>query len=397
MKLLYFDCSSGICGNMTLGALLEIIGDNDYFLNEIKKLNVDGYQIEISKKESYGISSTYVNVIVDGKDEYGDDHHIDNGHSHHHEHRNLDDVNKIIDDSQLDDKVKILAKEIFLKVATAESIVHGKPLSEVHFHEVGAIDSIIDIVGTAILINKINPDLILSSTVSEGKGFIECAHGTLSVPVPATSEIFATEHVKFKQIDVDTELVTPTGAAIISSLAKEYTTIPEMKLEKIGFGAGSKDIGYSNNLKVYYGEIEESKSDILVIETNIDDSNGEELGYTMGRLLKAGALDVFYTPIYMKKNRPAYKLEVICLEEQKDELLEIIFKETTTIGARFYRVDRAELKRELVDIDTKYGKISGKKITTPKGEVYIYPEYESMKKIAEEKGVPLKELYKLEK
>lgn len=284
-----------------------------------------------------------------------------------------------------------------MKVALAESKVHNKPLDEVHFHEVGAIDSIIDIVGTAILINKINPDKIISSTVNEGHGFINCAHGKMSVPVPATSEIFASENVRFKQIDVDTELVTPTGAAIISTLAEEYNTMPEMNLDKVGFGAGFKDIGYSNLLKVYYGEMVRAKSDMYVIETNIDDSTGEELGYCMEKLFENDANDVFYTPIFMKKNRPAYKLEVICNKDNLDNLLEIIFKETTTIGARFYTVDRAELKREKLEIYTKYGKISGKKITTPKGEVYIYPEYESMKEVATKNNIPLKEIYKLEK
>lgn len=406
MKILYFDCSSGICGNMTLGALLDIINDNNYFLNEIKKLNVDGYKIEISKKQSYGITGTYVDVIVDGIDEYGHHHHInhegnvhneEHKHEYHHEHRNLDEINKIIDNSDLEDKTKKLAKDIFMKVALAESKVHNKPLDEVHFHEVGAIDSIIDIVGTAILINKINPDKIISSTVNEGHGFINCAHGKMSVPVPATSEIFASENVRFKQIDVDTELVTPTGAAIISTLAEEYNTMPEMNLDKVGFGAGFKDIGYSNLLKVYYGEMVRAKSDMYVIETNIDDSTGEELGYCMEKLFENDANDVFYTPIFMKKNRPAYKLEVICNKDNLDNLLEIIFKETTTIGARFYTVDRAELKREKLEIYTKYGKISGKKITTPKGEVYIYPEYESMKEVATKNNIPLKEIYKLEK
>ncbi len=334
-----------------------------------------------------------MNVIVDGEDEYGHVHH-EHEH-HHHEHRNLEDVNIIIDNSSLDEKVKSLAKEIFLKVANAESKVHGKPLNEVHFHEVGAIDSIIDIVGTAILINKINPDKIISSTVNEGHGFINCAHGKMSVPVPATSEIFASQKVRFKQIDVDTELVTPTGAAIISTLAENYETMPEMILEKVGFGAGFKDIGYANMLKVYYGEIVEPKLDMYVIETNIDDSNGEILGYTMEKLFQNKANDVFYTPIYMKKNRPAYKLEVICNKENLDNLLEIIFKETTTIGARFYQVDRAELDRKIIEIDTKYGKIKGKEITTPKGKIYRYPEYESMKEIAEKNNIPLKELYKL--
>lgn len=407
MKILYFDCSSGICGNMTLGALTEIIGDDNYLVEELKKLNVDGYKIEVSKKDSYGINGTYVNVIVDGKDEYGHVHHLHGEHEHihehhnhehhHHEHRNLNDVNKIIENSSLDNKTKELAKKIFLKVAMAESKVHGKPLDEVHFHEVGAIDSIVDIVGTAILINKINPDKIISSTVNEGHGFIECAHGKMSVPVPATSQIFANEKVRFKQIDIDTELVTPTGAAIISTLSQKYDHMPEMNLEKVGFGIGAKDIGHSNILKVYYGEVEEKKSDMYVIETNIDDSNGEILGYAMEKLFENNAKDVFYTPIFMKKNRPAYKLEVICTKEDLDNLLEIIFKETTTIGARYYKVDRAELQREMVEINTKYGVVSGKKITTLNGNTYIYPEYEELKKLAKQNDIPLKELYNIDK
>lgn len=398
MKTLYIDCASGICGNMTLGAFTEIVGDEKYLINELKKLHVDGYKIEINKKDSHGITGTFVNVTVDGIDEYGHEHHLhehQHEHHHHHEHRNLFDINKIIDDSELNDNVKKLAKDIFMKVALAESKVHGKDLNEVHFHEVGAIDSIVDIVGTAILIDKIKPDQIIASTVNEGHGFITCAHGKMSVPVPATSEIFASQNVKFRQIDVDTELVTPTGAAIIATLVEKYDFMPEMKLEKVGFGAGSKDIGFSNILKVYYGETVEQKEKIYVIETNIDDSNGEELGYCMAELLENGARDVFYTPIFMKKNRPAYKLEVITTDKELDQMLEIIFKETTTIGARYYRVDRAELKREKVEIETKYGKISGKKITTPKGATYVYPEYEDMKKLAKEKNIPLKELYKI--
>lgn len=245
MKVLYFDCSSGISGNMTLGALLEIIGDKKYFLNEINKLNIDGYKIEISKKVKNGITGTHVDVILE---------HQHEEHYHKHEHRNLNDVYSVIDNSSIDEKSKELAKKIFLRVAKAEAKVHNKPLEEVHFHEVGAIDSIIDIVGTSILINKINPDKIISSIVNDGYGFIECAHGTISVPVPATSEIFTNSNVKFRQIDIDTELVTPTGAAIIAELAEEFVRLPAMTTEKIGWGAGSKDLKIPNVLKVYYGD-----------------------------------------------------------------------------------------------------------------------------------------------
>ena len=402
MKTLYFDCSSGISGNMVLGALTEIISDEQYLIEELKKLNTDGYKIEISKKVKNGITGTYINVIVDGKDEYGHEHHIHeheehhNGSEqhHHHEHRNLADVNKIIEESSFNEKVKDLAKRIFLRVAKAESKVHNKSLEEVHFHEVGAIDSIVDIVGTAILIDKINPDKIISSIVNDGYGFIECAHGTMSVPVPATSEIFANSNVKFRQIDVDTELVTPTGAAIIAELAEEFVNLPAMTTEKIGWGTGLKDLKIPNVLKVYYGDMQESNENFVVMETNVDDCSGEILGYTSEKLFKNGALDVFYTPIFMKKNRPAYKLTVACRKEDMFKLQNIMFRETTTIGIRYRFESRTELGREFEEIDTKYGKLKVKKVIN-NGETYIYPEYESMKELAEKNNIPLKELYKL--
>lgn len=386
LKILYFDCSSGISGNMTLGALLEIIGDENYLLEELKKINVDGYKIEISKKVKNGITGTYVDVILE---------HPHNHEHHHHEHRNLDDVNRIIEESSIDEKSKELAKRIFMRVAKAESKVHNKPLEEVHFHEVGAIDSIVDIIGTAILINKINPDKIISSVVNDGYGFIECAHGMMSVPVPATSEIFAGSNVKFRQIDIDTELVTPTGAVIIAELAENFTTLPAMITEKIGWGAGYKDLKIPNILKVYYGEMQNANEDFVVMETNIDDCSGEILGYTSEKLFQNGALDVFFTPIFMKKSRPAYRLTVTCKKEDRIKLQNIIFKETTTIGIRYRFESRTELGREMLEIDTKYGKLKVKKVTN-NGETYVYPEYESMKEIAKEKNIPLKELYKLE-
>ena len=303
MKTIYFDCSSGISGNMTLGALLEIVGDEKYFLDEINKLNIDGYKIEISKKVKNGITGTYVDVILEhqhNQHHHDEEHHHNN--EHHHEHRNLNDVYSVIDNSSIDEKSKELAKKIFLRVAKAEAKVHNKSLEEVHFHEVGAIDSIIDIVGTAILINKINPDKIISSIVNDGYGFIECAHGTISVPVPATSEIFANSNVKFRQIDIDTELVTPTGAAIIAELAEEFCRLPAMTTEKIGWGAGSKDLKIPNVLKVYYGDMQEQNENFVVMETNVDDCSGEILGYTRGKIIPKWCIRcVLYTNIYEEK------------------------------------------------------------------------------------------------
>ena len=423
MKTLYFDCSSGISGNMTLAALTEIIGDENYLIEELKKLHIDGYTIDISKKVKNGITGTHVDVILTHQHEHShtheehihhhdhihedhihhhehDEEHLhendhEHGHEHHHhEHRNLHDVCEIIDNSDIDEESKDLAKRIFMRVAEAESKVHNKPLYEVHFHEVGAIDSIVDIVGTAILINKIRPDKIISSVVNDGHGFIECAHGTMAVPVPATSEIFANSNVEFRQIDIDTELVTPTGAAIIAELSSEFTTLPAMKIKKIGWGAGTKDLKIPNVLKVYYGEMQEQNQKIVVMETNIDDCSGEILGYTEDLLFQNGALDVFYTPIFMKKNRTAYRLKVVCKEEDIQKLQNIIFKETTTIGIRYRYEYRTELEREPITINTKYGTLQAKKVLN-NGETYIYPEYESVKELAEKNHIPLKEIYNL--
>lgn len=423
MKTLYFDCSSGISGNMTLAALIEIIGDENYLIEELKKLHIDGYTIDISKKVKNGITGTHVDVILTHQHEHShtheehihhhdhihedhihhhehDEEHLhendhEHGHEHHHhEHRNLHDVCEIIDNSDIDEESKDLAKRIFMRVAKAESKVHNKPLDEVHFHEVGAIDSIVDIVGTAILINKIRPDKIISSVVNDGHGFIECAHGTMAVPVPATSEIFANSNVEFRQIDIDTELVTPTGAAIIAELSSEFTTLPAMKIKKIGWGAGTKDLKISNVLKVYYGEMQEQNQKIVVMETNIDDCSGEILGYTEDLLFQNGALDVFYTPIFMKKNRPAYRLTVVCKEPDIQKLQNIIFKETTTIGIRYRYEYRTELEREPITINTKYGTLQAKKVVN-NGETYIYPEYESVKELAKKNDIPLKEIYNL--
>ena len=426
MKTLYFDCSSGISGNMTLAALTEIIGDENYLVEQLKKLHIDGYTIDISKKVKNGITGTHVDVILEHQHEHShvheehdhhhehlheehihhheheghnhehdnENHHIHEGEHHHHEHRNLHDVCEIIDNSDIDEESKDLAKRIFMRVAKAESKVHNKPLDEVHFHEVGAIDSIVDIVGTAILINKIHPDKIISSIVNDGHGFIECAHGTMAVPVPATSEIFANSNVKFRQIDIDTELVTPTGAAIIAELSSEFTTLPAMKIKKIGWGAGTKDLKIPNVLKVYYGDMQEQNQKIAVMETNIDDCSGEILGYTEELLFENGALDVFYTPIFMKKNRPAYRLTVVCKEPDIQKLQNIIFRETTTIGIRYRYEYRTELEREQILIDTKYGALKAKKVVN-NGETYIYPEYESVKELAKKNDIPLKEVYKL--
>ncbi|MEG0276682.1 MAG: nickel pincer cofactor biosynthesis protein LarC, partial [Coprobacillus sp.] len=307
---------------------------------------------------------------------------------------NLFDVHHIIEESHIDEKAKDLAKRIFQRVAMAESKVHNEPLEQVHFHEVGAIDSIVDIIGTAILIQKINPDVIYSSIVNDGHGFIECAHGTIPVPVPATSEIFAASDVIARTIDIDTELVTPTGAAIIAELASEFGVMPAMNVQKIGWGSGTKELKIPNVLKVTLGEIKEDNDEIIVMETNIDDCSGEILGYVMDKLFSEGALDVFFTPIFMKKNRPAYRLTVVCKPLDLKNMQAILFKHTTTIGMRYRQEKRTVLDRKQETMKTIYGDIDVK-VVSCNGETYVYPEYESLKAIADEKDISIKELYKI--
>ena len=452
MKILYFDCATGISGNMAIGALLEICDGEQYLRDELAKLEVPGYQLNVIKRDSHGIDGTYVEVleantgipvdaIHDGNKNVGSsatlglhhghthshhheldsspEHHShghyhdhnhdhsldnhchnhqddnDNNHNHNYVHRTYADIKQIIEDSGITEDAKNLSKSMFHKVAVAEAKVHGKPIDEVHFHEVGAIDSIVDIVSVAILMDYIKPDRVISSVVSDGYGTIKCAHGVLSVPVPATSMIYKNEHIRFKQIEVPTELVTPTGAAIISTFAESYGLMPEMNLNKIGIGVGSRNIGGPNTLRVFLGEDvtaegETQNGDIIVINSNIDDSSGEDLGYVLEKLMDAGALDVSYSPIFMKKNRPAYRLEVICRAETREKLSEIIFDETTTIGVRYYSVQREELTRVRTLVDTELGCIVAKQVSTASGHTYTYPEYESMKAIASELGISIK-------
>ena len=450
MKILYFDCATGISGNMAIGALLEICDGEQYLRDELAKLGVPGYQLNVIKRDSHGIDGTYVEVleantgipvdaIHDGNKNVGSsatlglhhghthshhheldsspehhshghyhdhehdhsldnhchNHQDDNDNNHNHVHRTYADIKQIIEGSGITEAAKELSRSMFQKVAAAEAAVHGKPIDEVHFHEVGAIDSIVDIVSVAILMDYINPDRVISSVVSDGYGTIKCAHGVLSVPVPATSMIYKNEHIRFKQIEVPTELVTPTGAAIISTFAESYGLMPEMNLNKIGIGVGSRNIGGPNTLRVFLGEDvtadgETQNDDIIVINSNIDDSSGEDLGYVLEKLMDAGALDVSYSPIFMKKNRPAYRLEVICRAETREKLSEIIFDETTTIGVRYYPVQREELTRVRTLVDTELGQIEAKQVSTASGHTYTYPEYESMKTIASELGISMK-------
>ena len=421
-KILYFDCSAGISGDMTLGALIDLGADKKVFLTELEKLHLKGYEIAFETTQRNAITATHVNVILTGQDQTHDHTHIhehihDHGHTHEHDHehthghehshdherghfhRSFRDIRQMIQNSELSKEVKDLSLRIFTRVARAEAKVHHKDMEEVQFHEVGAVDSIVDIVGSAILITMLKPDRICASVVQDGHGFVHCQHGMLSVPVPAVCEIFAESDALIRQIDVDTELVTPTGAAIISELADSFGTMPVMTIDKMGWGAGTKILKIPNLLKVTLG-YQETVSDnyteqdeIMVLETNLDDCTGEMLGAAMEILMENGALDAFYTPIFMKKNRPAWCLTVLARPEDTEKMERLIFLHTTTIGIRRHLDQRRILKREKAVVPTAYGELQVKRVALEDG-YRDYPEYESAKKLAVETGKPLWEILK---
>ncbi len=379
MKILYFDCFSGISGDMCLGAFLGLGVPESHLKTELAKLNVQGFDIEVTQVSKNGIGALSVNVKTDEDKE--------------HVHRTYADICLLIDGSVLPEAVKSLSKRIFARVAKAEGKVHNQPMEAVHFHEVGALDSIVDIVGVAICVHYLQPERIAASVVSDGHGFITCRHGKIPVPVPAVMEIFTDEKVRTRQINVPCELVTPTGAAIVAELAETFGAMPEMQVRKVGYGAGSRNLDIPNVLRLVLGEEATKQTHtVTVLETNMDDCTPEVLGYVMERLLQEGAKDVYFTPIQMKKNRPAVKLTALCRPEDVPQLKQIIFTETTTIGIRMRQEERFCLPREMQTVQTPYGEVQAKAAAF-EGSRFVYPEYESAKGLAVAQGVPLKAIY----
>lgn len=407
MKTLYYDCFSGISGDMNLGALIDLGIDKNYLINELSKLNIDGYKISVEKTVKNGISGTKVDVILN--------HHYHDEHSHHHHehhHRNLKDIENIINSSALDSNIKDISLGIFKKVAEAEAKVHNKSIEEVHFHEVGAVDSIVDIVGAAICFTYLKVDKVISSTVEAGSGFVKCAHGLLPVPAPATVEIL--KNIPLKS-NIPFEATTPTGAAIIAYLTDEFRDNKNFKINKIGYGIGNKDNkDIPNVLRVFLAEEldqETNKPNVEttfsndpneeflqgeaeVLECNIDDMNPEMYEYVMELLFRKGALDVYLTPVIMKKGRPGIKLSVVYSKEQEKEIEEIILTETTTLGFRKYKVQRNMLRREFNKIQTKYGEFTIKNSYYGEKRVKYKAEYDECKKAALENDVSINEVYR---
>ncbi|MDR3094309.1 MAG: nickel pincer cofactor biosynthesis protein LarC [Bacteroidales bacterium] len=391
MKILFYDCFAGISGDMNLAALINIGVPTDYLTKELQKLNVSGYEIQFSEAQRRGITGTQVNVLL----EHEHHHHETAEHAdlHHHEHRNLHDIEHIINHSQLSDKVKGMSKDIFRLVAQAEAKIHGKPLDEVHFHEVGAVDSIVDIVGAAICIDYLKPDRIIASPVEMGGGFVHCAHGVFPVPAPATLEIMQNKPMKFGAVPF--EAATPTGVAILAALADEFTETAAFTVTKTGYGIGHRDTGdIPNVLRVCLGTTGDRKMSVttveaVILECNIDDMNPEHYPFVMQKLFAAGADDVFLQNIIMKKSRPAVLLSVLCSPDKTPEMENILFTETTTLGLRSHSVQKKMLDRNIETLDTPWGTVRVKKAFMNGKELKCKAEYDDCEAIARANGIEL--------
>ncbi|BAH05335.1 hypothetical protein CKR_0284 [Clostridium kluyveri NBRC 12016] len=392
MKILYYDCFCGISGDMNLAALIDLGVPKEYLMEELSKVNLNSeYEMKIERSVKLGITGTRVDVKLN-ESSHGEEEH---GHDHYHHHRKLKDIEKIINSSHLSDKVKNISLGMFMKIAEAEAKIHGKSLCEVHFHEVGAIDSIVDLVGAAICIDYLKVDRIIASPVQVGGGFVECSHGIIPVPAPATTEIL--KNIPISTGIVQFETTTPTGAAILAVNVEEFTSKIDFSIEKIGYGIGHRDLEIPNVLRVYLGEQERSEKveEQYILETNIDDMNPEFYEYVQERLFEVGALDVFKTPIYMKKGRPGINLSVLISEKGEKDVLDVIFEETTSIGVRKHKVEKIMLNRDFSKVKTEYGDITVKK-SYYKGKLVKYkPEYEECKAIAKEKNISIDKIYKV--
>lgn len=443
-KILYLECNSGISGDMTVAALLDLGANREVLMEALESLPLTGYSVEIKDVYKSGIRACDFNVILDSAHEnhdhdmeylYGDAHthdaavsheythaHADGveehehavnkvtdahaehtvnetpgtpAYHHHHDARNLNDIAQIIMAGRLTENAKSLALKIFRILAQAEAKVHGKSIDEVHFHEVGAVDSIVDITAAAVCLDNLQPDQVVISALTDGTGQIRCQHGLIPVPVPAVTAIASNEHLTLKIRNVEGELVTPTGAAIAAAFRTESTLPDSFEILHTGFGAGKRTYtGVSGFLRamLLQSSAGEDHDTILSMETNIDDCTGEALSFTLQQLLKEGALDAFCIPIYMKKNRPAYLLKVLCQPDDRAKMEAIIFHNTTTIGIRFQEMHRTKLDRRIIAVETPWG-MADVKCCTYGSDTYYYPENDSVKQLALLNEVGFSEMY----
>jgi uncharacterized protein (TIGR00299 family) protein len=378
VKIAYFDCFAGASGDMILGALIDAGLPLDYLKQELLKLNLPQFQLTAEKTHKNHLSGTQVKIQTPQE----------------HQHRTLKDICALIRKSTLPNKVKETGITIFTRLAEVEGKIHNKPPESVHFHEVGAVDSIVDIIGAVIGFYRFEIDSVYASALPLGSGPIECAHGVLPGPAPATLELL--RNIPVVPTDIKQELVTPTGAAILSTLSSAFGPIPEMVIENVGYGLGMKDLKIPNLLRVIIGnQTPESPGDtVQLIETNIDDMNPQFYDHIIERLFEAGALDVFMTQVIMKKNRPGVVLSILAVPERVNDLTEILFRETTTLGVRISEVKKRKvLDRQIVSVSTKWGRGHAKIRILASGEKSVEPEYRDCKALAKKNQVPIQLIY----
>ena len=420
-KTLYLECYSGISGDMTVAALLDLGADREVLKESLKSLPVGGFRTEITRVKKSGLDACDFSVILeqDNHDhdmeylhgseksytghyehshEVNHEHHHGHTHSHEHpyEHRGMKEITEIIQKSEMTVRAKKMAMRVFDILAQAESKAHGVPVEEVHFHEVGAVDSIVDIAAIAICMDNLDISNVIVPVLYEGTGFIRCQHGQIPVPVPAVTHIAETHKLKLKITDIQGELVTPTGAAVVAAFRTSDRLPEDFTMLKTGIGAGKRQCRCPGILRAML--IRETtdiqiKDIIWKLETDMDDCGGEMMGHVMNLLMANGAREVHYTPIYTKKNRPAYTLTVICKESEREKLENLIFSETTTIGIRRVEMERTILQREIQKKDTPVGTAIVKACTLPDGNIRYYPEYENVAELAERNQLSFRETY----
>ena len=416
-KTLYLECYSGISGDMTVAALLDLGADREVLKESLKSLPVGGFRTEITRVKKSGLDACDFSVILEqdnhdhdmeylhgseksytGHHEHSHEvnHEHHHGHTHSHEHRGMKEITEIIQKSEMTVRAKKMAMRVFDILAQAESKAHGVPVEEVHFHEVGAVDSIVDIAAIAICMDNLDISNVIVPVLYEGTGFIRCQHGQIPVPVPAVTHIAETHKLKLKITDIQGELVTPTGAAVVAAFRTSDRLPEDFTMLKTGIGAGKRQYRCPGILRAML--IRETtdlqiKDIIWKLETDMDDCGGEMMGHVMNLLMANGAREVHYTPIYTKKNRPAYTLTVICKESEREKLENLIFSETTTIGIRRVEMERTILQREIQKKDTPVGTTIVKACTLPDGNIRYYPEYENVAELAERNQLSFRETY----
>lgn len=414
MKTLFIECNMGAAGDMLMASLFELlpIEKQNAFLYKMNTLGIPGLHIEPMVSTKCGIQGVHMSIHIHDHEEESLDvshghgahthedhththHHEENSHKHHehmhqhHSHNTFFDISHIINSLRLSDKVKLSAIAVYELIAMAESKAHGKPVAEVHFHEVGALDAVADIVGCCLLIELLHVEKIVASPIHVGSGQVKCAHGILPVPAPATVDIL--RGVPIYSGTIQGELCTPTGAALLKHFVQQFTPMPTMSIESIGYGMGKKDFEVANCVRTFLGETDHTVNEIIEIACNLDDMTGEAIAYAFEKLLQAGALDVFTSSIMMKKNRLATMLTVLCDPKDEEILTEIMLLHTTTLGVRKTICQRRILDRKLESIDSKFGKITIKSARIGATNKYK-PEFEEIIKLAEQYGVPIAEI-----